>query len=731
MFTPRGQNRLPATPPVKIPTLSSPSAGMPAGSTYAPSLSLRRRFGPASLHPEVREIATDTRHASIAGLHVHECDVPSGTVESPPPSLEDVTEVADRKVGNELDKVEDVTTLSEFSSGDADAMRTAAVDTKNSSDGAARAEFLLQKDEFLEGLVRQVRASCAGVLRDNNGEAESAKATRRSPPPRRPSPTSATSPSLLAKSKDGDDWGEVEVMLRAAAPSRPRSRSPSPLSSLALSQKGFVAELKGHANGVVGVHLSPPKSPTALRSGAISPDPRAPSTDFFAAGGVLRSSLQYSRCSGVSRGRRSRSAERPEPVDAAETKEEEDAFWLRAGATAGQRASSLSSERVSVGAPHPQWVPRPVPQARPAWNQRQPPKKQRPVVSAPGSNPPPSSRRSTSRSPEHTHAPSTQFASTRGTLTSAQGSAHSVERAFRRSASLPGVQSPQRVQPQVRFGATVPRSAAVAASASAHQSSFEVAQFATVQSPIDGADATTSPPSPPSARALFQSIDVESATRATPRSVTSASATQPKRTTSTGRDSLSTAQTLQQTCDAAMERATRAEQQCNVLTLALEQLLVEHVAEKAEWRARYAALEQHLSKVTQWIRSIDAEANLPTPETLTSGSATLHTDNATEKSPMHEPSNVESARLPSPIRVMTHKTAAWEEGEEGINLHHGGSSISSAGGSADISPLPGAPGATPTPARRNSAGAESCGTSACVARLPPSPPMILHLHAPQ
>jgi hypothetical protein len=769
MFTPRDSNRLPAAPAVKIPTLGTSSGGMAVGSTYAPSLSLRRRFGPAPLPLEAREVARDAYQAPVAELNVHECDVPSGTVESPSPQ-DDVMEVAAKKRANEGDKVEDVTALVAFPHAGAEVTKstttpTTAAGSAPGSDEAPQAEFLLQKGEFLERLVQRVRASCSNVMGEGSenaavtGKRVGGEVLRRSPPPRRPSPAPASSTAaVLVQWGSYDDdvvAAEDEVIVpRATALSRPRSRSRSPslLSSPSLAQKAPVAELlQSNGSAVDARNTSPPKSPAALRSGATSPDPRVPSTDFFAAGGALRSSLQHSRCSGVSRGRRSVSAERSDPadndfdVDALELKEG-DAFWVRtvAAATTGQRASSLSRERLGVSATqHPQWVPHPIPQARPAWNQRQPPKKQRPVVSAPGSNPPASSRRSASRSPERAHAPSAQPAPMHKASSSFWGPHHSAERAFRRSASLPATQTKQQISPQGHFSATVPR---LAASAAALKSPLDDAQVMSVQSPIEGADAPTSPPSPPSARALFQSIEVDSATRATPHSAASFAAAaapehqQQQKSDSARRSPSSNSLTLQQVCDAALERATRAEKQCNVLTLAMEQLLVEHVAEKEAWRVRMATLELQLSKVTQWIRSIDAESNLSLSETQAFPSAVPQASQVPTASAGAELVNavggshqVELTKPPLPVRAVPSKTVVWEEVEdEGteIGSHHGSSCVS-AGRSAEVSPLPGAPGATPTPARRDSIDGESRGTSTCQVRLPPSPPMILHLHAQQ
>ena len=743
MFTPHDQNHLPAAPSVKIPTLSSSGGGAAVGSTYTPSLSLRRRFGPALQPAEVHEVTAKKQHGPMAELCVHECGVPSGTVESPPSSQEDdAMEPLDMKSSNERDQVEDVTVL-------------AASSRSGSADGAPQTEFLLQKDEFLERLVRRVRASCADVMQDKGGAAEEPPERRReervefrrSPPPRRSSPTSVTAAAAASTQwRDYDDadgagqeWEQRignDVVQRGRAPSRSRSQSPSPLSSPALPHQDLDAAGKSrHSQDDVAAPVSPPTSPAALRSRATSPDPRAPSTDLFAAGGAMRSSLQHSRCSGVSRSRRSLSAERAEVADAVgddglEMQQGEDAFW--------QRASSLSSERAGVNtAQHPQWVPHPVPQARPAWNQRQPPKKQRPIVSAPGSIPPRSSRHSLSRSPER--------ASTRKVSLSAAGSAHSAEHAFRRSASLSGTPPARQTPPQRSFSVTAPRP--TVAAVSTHKPTLEEGLVVTAQSPIDAAT-TTSPLSPPSARALFQSIEVDSGTRTTPQSTASTTTQrqhqqqqqqqheqQPRQLRQCANSSLSlNVQSLQQTCDAAVERATRAERQCGVLTLAMEQLLVEHVAEKAEWQARLAALEQQLSKVTQWISSVDAEANLSVAEAQASSSSPA-TPQAAEEAPAPD-SSASTTHVAEPTkplllaRAMDGKAAVWEGQEEEMEAetssHHGGGD---AGRSADVSPLPGAPGATPTPARCDHAGSDSRGTSACPVRVPPSPPIVLRLHA--
>lgn len=796
MFTTRDQNRLPAAPVVKIPTLSSPSGGTAVGSTYAPSLSLRRRFGPSPLPMETREAAINTRQTPVAELEVHEYDdAPSATVESPPsPAV--ASDLTDRKRENELDKVEDVTALNISPRGSVSLATNSATNRAPSTgacDESPQGEFLLQKEEFLERLVQRVRASCASVMEATTGAPSrdgeeldgQRQDRRRSPAPRRPSPPAVPLSERDAATQQNEDkagqfWGNEaeEVVPRARAPSRSRSRSPSPLASPSFSAHNSAIEVRMQGSVRVEAAVTNTASMTStagLRSGATSPDPRAPSTDLFAAGGAMRSSLQHSRCSGVSRGRRSLSAERPEPADRGveavaqdirvqevEDLAEVDDFWVRAGAAANGttrlRAGSVSSERASVSAAqHPQWAPHPVSQSRPAWNQRQPPKKQRPVVSAPAGNPPPpptspssSSRRGVSRSPERAAAPRLggRIASTQTATSplSFWGPHHSAERALRRSASLPTAPLQQQQSPaQERYSATAPRPTANSVT-KMQTAALDNTQVMSEQSPIEGPDATTSPPSPPSARALFQSIEVDSATRTTPPCATGASAaskTQPLQTQQESvegkaarRSPPASPSVLQQTCEAALERATRAEKQCNVLTLALEQLLVEHVAEKAEWQTRVATLEQQLTRVTQWISSIDAEADLSTVDRRAAPSPTpqaVFYDPAARRSAAAD-TNVAATSVqgPQPSRDMVGKRAVWEAEEEEeaeISSHHG--SGGSVGRSANLSPLPGVPGATPTPARRDGAGADSRGTSMCQARLPPSPPMILHLHAQQ
>ncbi|XQJ28196.1 hypothetical protein NXY56_004205 [Leishmania guyanensis] len=558
-------------------------------------------------------------------------------------------------------------------------------------------ELLLQKEEFLGQLVQRVRASCASVPREHSASTSDSEQDTglrteshrvSSPLPRRPSPSGVKfAESTRVRSSDA---GQRSM-------GRSRSRSPSPISASSmvkrLTQPAATEAVQAQTASLVGRGVQAPGSPMYQRSSPTSPDPRPPSTDLYATGGALRSSLQYSRCSGVSRGRRSLSAERPDnsdarvplasPIQEADEKEL-DSFWSRATAAwtgvpgvGRQRSlSGIRSESVHHQSTHPQWNPHPIQAARPAWNQRQPQKKQRPVVSVPGSQPPSSGRRCASRSSE-TPINAQGLRGARSEEKDARGASHrSAERSLRRTASI----SLHLKQEQP----TAPR-------------------HTTGQSPRA---AVTSPLSPPSARALFQSHDAHSVAQTT-------SPLEQERETS-----------LQSRCDVALARATQAERQCSILSHALEQLLVDHAAEKTAWAVRHAALEQRVTSIAEWISGIDAEANLnaasqeatgtPAPETAISDTTTSQV--STEQS--------EAGDTACPTVTAVAKSTTWEEDVDIADITNNSGSHS-----ADGSPLPCAPGATPTPARCNSANTDGGNASACQVRLPPSPPLILHMHA--
>ncbi|CBZ28333.1 conserved hypothetical protein [Leishmania mexicana MHOM/GT/2001/U1103] len=558
-------------------------------------------------------------------------------------------------------------------------------------------DLLLQKEEFLERLVQRVRASCAGVPPEHSAsachseqDADPGAVGHRegSPLPRRLSPPGVE----LA---DGTGVRSSNVGQRSIG--LPRSRSPSLMSASSTvkgSSSATAAEpASAQADALGDRRVRAAGSATHQRSRAPSPDPRPPSTDLYAMGGALRSSLQYGRCSGVSRGRRSLSAERPDHSDACaplDTQMQEaegevvNSFWGRAtaastgapGAAACRSLSGIRSESVHNQLSHPQWNPHPVQVTRPAWNQRQPQRKQRPVVSVPGSKPPLSARRCASRSPEASTTAQGLRSARSEERDATGGSCRRAERALRRTDSL----SLQLKQEQT----TAPRRAAG-------------------QSP---GGTVTSPFSPPSARALFQIHDVHSVA---------------KTTSPLGKEQETALQTQ---CDAALARATQAERQCNILSHALEQLLADHAVEKVAWEVRHAALEQRLASITEWISGIDAEANLDaapqeapiaqTPETATSDTTTPQM--VTKRNEVGD-----TALLAATAAA---KNTAWEEDADIVDLTN-----NSGAHSADSSPLPGAPGATPTPARHSNANPDGGGASTCQVHLPPSPPLILHMHA--
>ncbi|CAJ1990109.1 hypothetical protein conserved [Leishmania donovani] len=694
MFAACDPNRVPVAPSVKIPTLSSPNGGDAAVKVtdYSPSTSMKRRHA-ATRPPGTFAAAEGASPLPATELCVHECSTETAALVESPPWHEWGESSGcgdDGKLHNELFQLE------ETAPKRGGALQTTPADalSKSSSvigSGALQTnlpigELLLQKEEFLERLVQRVRASCAGVPPEHSAstcnaeqDAEPGAVRHRetSPPPRR-----LSLPGV--ELADGTGVRSSDAGHRSLGRSRSRSLSlMSASSTVKGSTLATAAEpVQAQADALAGRRVRAAASATHQRSRATSPDPRPPSTDLYATGGALRSSLQYGRCSGVSRGRRSLSAERPDhsdtcaPLDTEmqETEEVVNSFWGRAaaastgtpGAAACRSLSGIRSESVHNQLSHPQWNPHPVQAARPAWNQRQPQRKQRPVVSVPGSKPPSSARRCASRSPE-TSTSAQGLRGARSEERDSTGASHRrAGRALRRTDSL----SLQLKQKQT----TAPRRAAG-------------------QSPGGTA---ASPLSPPSARALFQIHDAHSIA---------------KTTSPLGKEQETA---LQSQCDAALARATQAERQCNILSHALEQLLVDHAAEKAAWEVRHAALEQRLVSITEWISGIDAEANLdaaPQEASITRTPETATSDTTTPQM-FTKRNEVGDAAL-----LAATKNTAWEEDVDIVDLTN------------NSSPLPGAPGATPTPARHDSANADCGNASTCQVHLPPSPPLILHMHA--
>ncbi|KAG5475461.1 hypothetical protein LSCM1_03581 [Leishmania martiniquensis] len=703
MLAARDLNRVPVAPSVKIPTLGFPSGGDTAAkaTSYSPPSSMKHRFSDTWL-PGAFTIPAGASPLPPAELCVYECSTGAAAVEEWPPSREwgEGSGFADdSKLYNEQCRLEESVqergVALQTTPGDVLPELPSVTALTGLQTNLPTGELLLQKEDFLERLVQRVRASCASLVRDHatgtsgvehNMEPGAGSHRGSSPLPRRSSPRDA-------EAADGTQGRSSDAGRRLIGLSRSRSPSPKPASSMAkrMARGTAAGRVQAQADTLVARVARAAESPLYQRSSAASPDPRPPSTDLYATGGALRSSLQHSRCSGVSRGRRSLSAERPEHSDAcaplaAQVRGVEEgevaSAWGRVptagiatpGAAGRRSLSNVRSESVHSQFTHPQWNPHPIQVARPAWNQRQPQRKQRPLVSAPGSQPPSSARRCASRSPE-TSSNARGLRGARSEERDATGaSLPNAENVLKRTASA---------SLQVRREqATVPRRASGQPSR------------ATVASPL----------SPPSARALFQSHDAPSAAQTTP----------PR----PGREAA-----LQSQCDGALARATRAEQKCNLLSHALEQLLVDHAADKAAWEARQAALEQRLASIMEWISSIDAEATLDAasqgatnalvPEAVTSETATPHL--------LRQQSEAGAAARPTATTVT--KSTAWEGDVNIVDISNNG------GHSVDTSPLPGAPGTTPTPARPHSANADSRSASTCQVRLPPSPPLILHMHA--
>ncbi|GET89881.1 hypothetical protein, conserved [Leishmania tarentolae] len=705
MFAVHDPNGVPTAPSVKIPTLSSPNDSDVAtkASVYSPSTSLRRRH--SAVRPPGTSAASDGASSLPATeLCVHECSTGTFAVADSPPWHEwrgSSGCSGDGKLRNELFQLQGETQKR------GEALQTTPADALFQSPSAIASdalptnlptgELLLQKEEFLERLVQRVRSSCAGVPPEHSAstcniehdaEPGAVRQLKPSSLPRRLSP-----PDVELADGAGvrsSDAGHLSMELS-------RSRSPSlmPASSMVKRWTQVTAPESDQvqADALADRRDRAAASSTHQHSRTTSPDPRPPSTDLYAAGGALRSSLQYGRCSGVSRGRRSLSAERPDRsgsctlLDTEKQKTEEEvasSFWSRAaaastgisGPAARRSPSGIRSESVHNQISHPQWNPHPVQAARPAWNQRQPQRKQRPVVSVPGSKPPSSGRRCASRSPE-IPAIAQGLRGARSEERDATGaSLRKTERALRRTDSVPLQLMQEQTTALRRAAEQLPRG--------------------TVASPL----------SPPSARALFQGHDTQSVAQTT---------------SPLGKDKEAA---LQSQCDAALARATQAERQCNILSHALEQLLVDHAAEKAAWEVRHAALEQSLASITEWISGIDAEANFDaapqeapiarTPDAATSDTAT--------------PQMVTKRNTVGNVDILSTtaaaKNTAWEEDVDIVDLTN-----DSGANSADRSPLPGAPGETPTPARHNNTIADGGGSSTCQVHLPPSPPLILHMHA--
>lgn len=206
-------------------------------------------------------------------------------------------------------------------------------------------------------------------------------------------------------------------------------------------------------------------------------------------------------------------------------------------------------------------------------------------------------------------------------------------------------------------------------------------------------------------------------------------------TTTTGSSAVLAAH-LQRQCDAALARAARAERQYEVLTHALEQLLVERAADKAAWEARQTALELKLGKVSAWIANIDAEADVQPPADAPTARAAAST---TVPEVLDGASSASTDVSALATRTTAQQVPAAGDEKTWQGPLAGKSSVADDSGqhSAEASPSPCVPGATPTPARRICSGGsstaataaqDSAGGSTGQVRLPPSPPLVLRMY---
>lgn len=492
-------------------------------------------------------------------------------------------------------------------------------------------DLLLSSDEFVEELVREVRQSCQSdiLFTSITPEPSNAHASSTSPFPVESAAT------LMAT-----EMGVVEEKMSSRL-----------LSENEIQRFDYGSPLHAFASDFGG-------SSSAAESSVTSPEPKVPTIGLYEAGGAIHSSLQHSRCAGVSRDR--------------STSEETERLAMSEPLPA---TAEVVEVEVAMTRRHPVWRPlRPVSERRPGWNQRRPTRKEPPVVSAPGTTPPPlSSDRRRSSVPRSPCIPEEH-----------QGGAQMTNR--RRSISPSFSQL--------------------------HRANSEESKR------CHGTASIAAPPTPrPSARALFH--EKEECDGAVPATTTPTTTRGVEESEAKAGGPLSPElekmamfyqrqlHEAQVTCDAALTRAARAEHHCGLLAQAVNQLLTEHRKERESWSARHHQLEGQLHRIGEWVRSVDGDADVLTQTELPSGEREVVVRVADNK-----------AITPKLARGVVFAETQCRPADDTSFVQ---TSERTPGATLSV------PGTTPTPSHRISSADRSSSSGGV--RIPPSPPIHLQLHS--
>ncbi|CCW63617.1 unnamed protein product [Phytomonas sp. EM1] len=240
-------------------------------------------------------------------------------------------------------------------------------------------------------------------------------------------------------------------------------------------------------------------------------------------------------------------------------------------------------ESVEGRGSHPTWEPHPIKEPRPAWNQRIPPSKLRPVVSAVGNKPPP--RRSLSLSRAHAARGEEIVARTDSLRSQSRSNVGPDERLKTASGRALAEGSPSlRYHPQPKR---------------ANQSKSRPASV-TPRAMNDVA-------SPP-VRILFRSqsarerstVDVTS-----PRTVSGRSSTSLNGNNIALDSILKQLQLAQQSAQIAVERATRAEACCAELERQLRESEMQRRRDREDFALNFSRLSGKVNFAVQWIHSYE------------------------------------------------------------------------------------------------------------------------------
>lgn len=572
-------------------------------------------------------------------------------------------------------------------------------------------DHLLNNEDFIDRLVSEVQHSCRlaaesdedsdGDGANNHYDAEvlaclhrgNRKALQRRTRRRSLSPARSRSPCMdavaLSAPATGNSWSAERHQTSAYRQLQRHPLFPQPggptgaTGRVASTAAGGQQSIRAAANtapdfaleSAVELPLRAPSSVAAVTaSRESSPTPRQPSPAVHGqppASALLGRPGRGRRAAGVSRDRGTSPGLSPSPRQQQQQQ---------------QRVRPASPAVSSASRSHPTWEPRPVQQHRPAWGQRVPPN---PAKAA--------SSHGTSPSPKAPSMPQPHLKGERSTAVSRDGSRHA-------SAAHSAEESVKS-----------PTDAAQVASATA---SPALAGDADSGARCDGGSSSHASSQPPFARVLFGDPGFS------PLSLEEGNG----KDAACGVSAPLSLHELREATHAALARAARAEARCAELERQLHQRKCEQALEREDLEARLVQLSQQLTFAVDWIQSFDPSS------VKAEGSVGNETTGA------DAPGSREAAE--SPEAMGSHMSGSDDAAAHRKDCEFQTDPRLCLGGTPYIQ------GATPTPTGRDSSnsGRNAATTSTAdvaatspsakgqsphpggsVVRLPPSPPMVLHL----